>query len=156
MVPKLKDILNILEEIAPAYSAEEWDNPGLQVGYPSQEVNKIFVALDPTLKAVEKALKSNAQLLLTHHPLIFKSLSCINKEIYPGNVISEALKKGISIVAAHTNLDVAQGGINDILANLFSLDNIEALWKRDDFKFDNAGIGRIGDLPEPMKLGDMV
>jgi len=156
MVPKLKDILNMLEEIAPSYAAEEWDNPGLQVGYPSQEINKIIISLDPTLKAVKKASKSNAQLLFTHHPLIFKFLSCINKEIYPGNVISEALKEGISIVAAHTNLDVAQGGINDMLANLFSLNNIEVLWKRDDLKLDNAGIGRIGDLPEPMKLATMV
>ena len=155
MVPKLKDILEVLEEIAPSRAAEEWDNPGLQVGHLSQEIEKIFISLDPTLKAVRKAFKRNAQLLLTHHNLIFRPLSSVDQQIYPGDVISEALDKGISIVSAHTNLDVVQGGINDILADLLGLQEVEVLEDRNELGIDGAGLGRIGTLPSPLKLAQM-
>jgi len=75
MVPKLQDILNLLDEMAPFSMAEEWDNSGLQVGSLSLEVKRILVALDPTLKAVRNASERKAQLLLTHHPLIFNALA---------------------------------------------------------------------------------
>ena len=156
MIPKLKDIFDILEEMAPSYIAEGWDNTGLQVGNFSLETKKIFVALDPTLKAVRETSNRQAQLLLTHHPLIFKSLSHINEETYPGIVIFEAFKKGISIVAVHTNLDVIQGGINDILARLFELQDVDLLEKKDDLTMDDAGLGRIGSLQEPMSLSSMI
>lgn len=155
MVPKLKAILEVLEEIAPSSAAEEWDNPGLQVGHLSQEIMKVFISLDPTLKAVRKAFKRNAQLLLTHHSLIFRPLSNLDQQIYPGNVISEALDKGISIVSAHTNLDVVQGGINDILAHLFGLQDVEVLEDRNDLGIEGVGLGRIGNLPASLKLGQM-
>lgn len=155
MASKLKVILELLEEIAPSRAAEEWDNPGLQVGHASQEIEKIFISLNPTLKAVKKAFKRNAQLLLTHHSLIFRPLSSLDQQIYPGDVISEALEKRISIVSAHTNLDVVQGGINDILADLFGLQDVEVLENRNDLGIEGAGLGRIGHLPAPLKLGQM-
>mgnify|MGYP001240536637 CR=1 FL=1 len=83
MIPTLKDIMACLERIAPAAAAEGWDNPGLQVGNPSQGVGKILVALDPTLKALKEASKRGAQLVLSHHPLIFPSLASLDREIYP-------------------------------------------------------------------------
>ena len=155
MVPKLKAILEILEEIAPSRAAEEWDNPGLQVGHLSQEIEKIFISLDPTLKAIRKAFKRNAQLLLSHHNLIFRPLSSLNQQIYPGDVIAEALDKGISIFSAHTNLDVVPGGINDILADLFGLQDVEVLENRNGLGIDGAGLGRIGNLPRPLELTQM-
>jgi dinuclear metal center YbgI/SA1388 family protein len=155
MVPKLKIILEVLEEIVPSRAAEEWDNPGLQVGDLSQEVEKILVALDPTLKAVRKAFMRNAQVLLTHHNLIFRPLSRVDQQVYPGDVISEALDKGVSIVSAHTNLDVVQGGINDILADLFGLQGVEVLDTRNDLGVEGAGLGRIGSLSTPRKLSQM-
>jgi len=150
MVPRLEDIVAFLERIAPSATAEEWDNPGLQVGNPSQEVWRILVALDPTLKAVKEASKREAQLVLSHHPLIFPSVASLNREIYPGDVIFEACKGEIGIVAAHTNLDVAQGGINDMLASLFSLAGTEVLKKIEGVA--GAGLGRIGELQEPEEL----
>lgn len=151
-MPKLKAVLDILEQIAPSSAAEDWDNSGLQVGHLSQDIKKIFISLDPTLKAVRKAVERNAQLLLTHHTLIFKPISSLNREVYPGNVIFEALENGLSIVAAHTSLDVVQNGINDILADIFGLQDAEALEKISDLEVDGAGLGRIGDLPDPMRL----
>ena len=156
MVPKLNDILDLLEEIAPSHTAEDWDNPGLQAGAHSQEVSKVFFALDPTLRAVEEAAKAKAQLVLTHHPLIFQPLSCINWEVYPGNVIFEAFKNGISIVAAHTNLDVTQGGINDMLAQLFHLKDAEVLQTMEGVTDPVVGLGRIGNVKEPMSFSAMI
>lgn len=152
MVPRLQDVLDILEEVAPSRLAEEWDNPGLQVGDPSLEIQKILIALDPTLRALAQAAAGGSQLLLTHHPLIFRPLSRLDPKIYPGNVIFEAVKKEIAVAAAHTNLDVVPGGINDMLASLFKLEHVEVLEKKEDQKITGAGLGRIGNLKEPMTL----
>jgi len=150
MIPKLRDVLDLLEKFAPTRLAEPWDNPGLQVGSYSQDVTRIFLALDPTMKALMSAQRRNAQLLLTHHPLIFEALSQVDIIAYPGNVISEAIRSGISVVAVHTNLDAAKGGINDILADLLGLQDVTVL--KEISEEDGAGLGRIGDLPEPTEL----
>ena len=155
MTPKLQDILNLLDEIIPFSMTEEWDNSGFQVGSFSQEVTRILVALDPTLKAVRQASERKAQLLLTHHPILFNPISSLDVDSYPGDAIKEALAKGVSIVAVHTNLDAAQGGINDILANLLSLQDIEALQKSDNVEGQAKGIGRIGYLPAPSELSSV-
>ena len=150
MQPTLKDFLGLLGTIAPARLAEPWDNSGLQVGSLSQKIRKVFTSLDPTLNALTSAAEANAQLLFTHHPLIFKPLSRLDINSFPGDVVAEAAKRGVSIVAAHTNLDAAQGGINDILADLVGLRNVEVLKNADEM--DGVGLGRIGYLPGPAGL----
>ena len=152
MTPKLQDILLTLEEIAPSFFAENWDNPGLQVGCSSQKINKLLIALDPTIEAIEAASERNAQMLLTHHPLIFKTLTSLDRGRYPGSIIFEAIEKKISIISAHTNLDITKGGINDILAQIFGLQEVEILQKSNDLEVSYAGLGRIGNMSEPMKL----
>ena len=152
MTPLLKDVLEILDETAPFSSAEEWDNPGLQVGFLSDEIRKALISLDPTIDALERAGEINAGLLLTHHPLIFSRLMNIDPSTYPGDVISEALKSRVSIVSVHTNLDRARGGINDILARMIGLQDIEALVKIDGSSDALDGLGRIGHLPKSMSL----
>ena len=154
MLPKTRDVLDLLEKIAPVQLAESWDNPGLQVGSYSQEITKIFMALDPTLKALRSASNRHAQLLLTHHPLIFLPLSQIDIDAYPGSVVAEAIKSGVSVVAVHTNLDVAAGGINDILADLLGLRHVEVL--KEMAGMDGVGLGRVGDLPEAGMLLSVV
>jgi len=154
MTAKLKNVLDLLEEIAPARLAEPWDNSGLQVGSYSQEIRKIFLALDPTLNALRAAKKASAQLLLTHHPLIFRPLSRLVIDSYPQNVIFEAAKNKISVVAVHTNLDVAKGGINDILAELLGLRHVEVLREVDGE--DDTGLGRIGNLTKSTPLSVVV
>jgi len=155
MTPLLKDILNVLDGIAPFSMAEEWDNSGFQVGFLSEEIKKALISLDPTIKALRSARERNAQLLLTHHPLIFNRLSNINPDTYPGDVISEALESRVSIVAVHTNLDMGKGGINDILARMIGLQNIEALIKNDS-NDTLDGLGRIGYLPKVILLSSVV
>jgi dinuclear metal center YbgI/SA1388 family protein len=154
MIPKLRNILDLLEEIAPARLAEPWDNPGLQVGSYSQKIKKIFVGLDATPESLQSTYKRNAQLLLTHHPLIFKPISRFDIDTFPGNIILEAGKRGISIVAAHTNLDVAREGINYILADLLGLQRVEVLQEMNGF--EGAGLGRIGDLRKSNTLSEVL
>lgn len=155
MIPTVKDILNLLNEIAPFDLAEEWDNSGLQIGSPDQPVNKMLIALDPTLEVVQEALSQKAQLLLTHHPLIFRTISSINLSLYPGQVILEAIKGNLSIISAHTNLDLAKNGINQMLARLFELQNIEILQINNHPDHPLVGLGRIGNLPSARPLGEI-
>ena len=150
MSPSLEEILNQLERMAPSRLAEQWDNPGLQVGDRSQEIRKVFLALDPSMRALDSALKCKADLLLTHHPLIFKPLSIIEAGAYPGDVIFEAVRSGIAVAAAHTNLDAAEGGISDILADLLGLKGVEVLQEIPGET--GVGLGRIGDLKEERAL----
>ena len=150
MIPTLGDFLGLLERIAPMRLAEPWDNPGLQIGDSGQKIKKIFSSLDPTLDALMNASETNAQVLFTHHPLIFKSVSHIEINAYPGQILAQAARKHISVVTAHTNLDVAKGGINDILAKLMDLQNVEVLQLND--KEPGTGLGRVGDLPEATDL----
>ena len=154
MVPTLTDILALLDSMAPSRWAESWDNPGLQVGASSRSIPAIFLSLDPTLQALTRAVHSGARLLLTHHPLIFKPLRQVDRESYPGDVICEALAREVSIVSAHTNLDVAPGGINDMLADLLELRHVEVL--EGMAGSDGAGLGRIGDLPSAEPLPAVV
>lgn len=115
-IPKTADIVGIINKIAPASLAEAWDNPGLQIGDPAQEVTRVMVALDPTHDVVDSAIASSCQLLVTHHPLIFKPLKSISTANTLGALIQKAIKGGVSIVSLHTNYDIANGGLNDLLA----------------------------------------
>ncbi len=154
MTPDLKDVLTLLEKIAPFSLSEDWDNSGIQVGDPSLKIRKILIALDPTMEAVHFASEMDAQLLLTHHPLIFKPIQHLEFNQYPGNVICEAIKNRLAVVSVHTNLDIAKGGINDILAELLHLQRVEVL-QSGDYP-SGAGLGRIGDFAKPYSLSDVV
>lgn len=152
MVPSLKQVINILDELAPFELAEKWDNSGLQVGSHDRIIEKILVALDPTLEAVWKASSRGAQLLITHHPLLFRPISCIDVDIYPGDVIREAIKKDIAVIAAHTNLDSAKTGINHHLAQKINLIDVEVLEPRELRGEEGHGLGVIGNLAESADL----
>lgn len=101
--------------------AEGWDNPGLQVGDPGAEAGRIMVALDATSDVVASAIASSCQLLVTHHPLIFKPLKSISTVTRQGSLIHTAIRAGLSIVSMHTNYDIATGGLNDLLSRKIGL-----------------------------------
>jgi dinuclear metal center YbgI/SA1388 family protein len=121
------DIIRIMENVAPAYLAEDWDNVGLQVGEKSWVVKRIMIALDPTLEVVKAACESNADLLIAHHPLIFGTLKKVDFSSPIGNIIRLAGKHKTSIYSAHTNLDNTKNGLNDILAKKVGLKEIRIL-----------------------------
>jgi dinuclear metal center YbgI/SA1388 family protein len=112
----LADIIGLLNQLCPPDLAEDWDNVGLQVGDPTAVISKILVCLDAEEVAVHEALRLGAQLIISHHPLIFRPLSRLTPADMTGRVLFQAIKKDISIVSAHTNLDRATDGLNDWLA----------------------------------------
>ena len=115
-IPKVADIVGIINKIAPMSLAESWDNPGLQVGDPAAEVTRVMVALDPAPDVIDSALASSCQLLVTHHPLIFKPIKSLSAATSNGAAIQKSIRGGLSIVCLHTNYDIAGDGLNDLLA----------------------------------------
>lgn len=120
-IPKVSDIAGIINKIAPPALAESWDNPGLQIGDPAANVSRIMVALDPNPDVINSAISASCQLLVTHHPLIFKPLKSISTTTAQGTIIQKAIKAGLSIISMHTNYDIANGGLNDLLAGKIGL-----------------------------------
>lgn len=135
MVAKVKDVMAAMEEIAPKRLAESWDKPGLAVGDPEREVRKIFVALDVIEPVIEEAKRIGADMIVTHHPmLLFRKVESITADNALGRRIFALIENKIAAFSAHTNLDVAQGGTNDVLAELAGLEDIEILeetWAED-------------------------
>ncbi len=122
------DILTYLESIAPRSMKMEWDNVGLLCGRKDREVHKILVALDPFCNVIAEAITEKADLIVTHHPLIFRdSLMALNEDTETGRCLLTLIEHGIAAINAHTNLDVAPGGINDCLAQTLGLRNIQVL-----------------------------
>ena len=127
MTATVGDMIRILEQIAPAGFAEDWDNPGLQVGCSDWPVAKVWTALDPLPEVVSAACAEGVDLLVTHHPLLFRPLARIDFKTPVGRVLEQALTKRLSVVAAHTNLDSVPGGLNDILAERIGLTSLTGL-----------------------------
>lgn len=115
---KVKEIFDYIESIAPFDTAAPWDNAGLLVGDPDSDVSKALICLDVTDSEVNEAVSENAQLIISHHPVIFK----VQKNFLRGNPAYDAALHGISVISAHTNLDKAPGGVNDILCKVLELD----------------------------------
>lgn len=123
----LSAVMSALEAVAPLGLAEPWDRPGLQVGDPGATVEAVLVALDPSPAAVAQAALIGAQLLVTHHPLLLDPLPQIDLSTPQGRLIRRCLGDGIAIYSAHTNLDRAEGGVNDRLAERLGLLGVEPL-----------------------------
>ena len=138
------DILQFIESIAPPYMAEDWDNVGLLCGRKDKEVRRLLVALDPFRTVIDEAIAQEADLIVTHHPLIFRSpLTAVNEDTETGRCLLTLIEHGIAAINAHTNLDLAPGGVNDVLARTLGLSNIEIINPT-----DNYGLLRKGDVAE--------
>ena len=120
-VVRIQDVIGLLNALYPPALAEEWDNVGLQVGDPDAVVTKIAISLDPSPVAVSEAIRVGAELLICHHPLIFRPLKQVTTKDETGRLLGVALRDGLAIAAAHTNLDRAQNGLNDWLAQRLGL-----------------------------------
>lgn len=129
MTVKVADIVKIMESLAPVGLAEKWDNPGLQVGSLEWPVKKVWIALDATPQVVDAACENDADLLITHHPLLFKPLKTVDFSTSAGSAILKAARNNLSIFSAHTNLDSASGGLNDELALKIGLTKVRVLGK---------------------------
>lgn len=117
----VQQVISEIAELAPTYLAYDWDNVGIQVGDSGQKVNKILTTLDVTEEVLKEAIDKDCDLVISHHPLIFKGMKSIHEQTKTGRIIMNAIKNDIAIYSAHTNLDIANGGLNDYLAHLLGL-----------------------------------
>jgi dinuclear metal center YbgI/SA1388 family protein len=141
-------ILNVLNTIAPFSLAEEWDNVGLLIGDPAQAVTGIVIGLDPTAELLDQALALGANLVITHHPIIFQPLKTIRTDTPAGALIAKAITAKIAIIACHTNLDVVARGVSHTLAHCLGLTGLTPLVPSPGAA--DLGFGTLGKLTTPV------
>ena len=123
----VQDVLTYIETLAPRSMKMDWDNVGLLCGDRRQQVTKILVALDPFEDVAQEAAEIGAQLIVTHHPLIFVPAKSVTEDTSVGRTLRYLIKHDISAINAHTNLDQAVGGVNDVLADRLGLADVEVI-----------------------------
>ena len=137
-------IYDAIDRLAPFWLTMDFDNTGVLVGDRNREVSCALLALDCTPAVVEQAKQLGAQLIVTHHPVIFHPLKRVNEDA----VVYQLIRSDIAVISAHTNLDIAQGGVNDALASAIGLRDCRGLELLNEQT--GAWLGRIGTLPEPL------
>ncbi|WP_274363273.1 Nif3-like dinuclear metal center hexameric protein [Paenibacillus thermotolerans] len=121
MSVRIKQVIDLLEQFCPPHLAEEGDPIGLQVGSEHNEVTRVSVALEVTEEVAEEAIRQGAQLIFAHHPIIYRPLKSLRTDQPAGKLLEKLLANRISVYVAHTNLDTAEGGINDMMAGALGL-----------------------------------
>ena len=139
----VRELYRVLNERIPKALSRDWDNDGAMcVPDGDREVRRVLITLDVTEAAVNRAVEVSADLILSHHPMIFKGLKQVNEENAIARKTLTLIRSGISVLSFHTRLDAVSGGVNDTLASLLGLSEIEP--------FGAEQMGRIGNLPESM------
>lgn len=144
----ISDIYKFLCELAPLDLQMGFDNSGLQIGRLSNNVSKALLALDVTDEVLQEAVDIGAELIISHHPLIFHAIKSIDGGNIEGQRLLKIAENGIAVISMHTNLDIASGGVNDVL--------IELLGAKDEAALDSENCGRIGYLDSPTSIADFL
>lgn len=156
---KCSDIIKILQETAPEGCACDWDNPGLLAGRSDKEVKKIYIALDATDEVVEAAIRERADLLLTHHPLIFRPIKKVNDQNFITRRLVRLIQADISLYAMHTNFDAAPEGMAALAADRLDMKEISPLEVMGEMEkdgiFRSYGIGAVGSFNRSMTVGSL-
>jgi dinuclear metal center YbgI/SA1388 family protein len=142
----VKDVLDLLNRFAPPSLAEDWDNVGLQSGSSREKVKGILVALDVTEKVLQEATRVGSNVVITHHPLLFRSIKRLDDSTVAQRLVKLAIQKNLQVLSFHTNLDSTHEGLNDLLAKKLGLQKGRALIPSPDPKYPRAGLGRIGSV----------
>lgn len=145
---KIKEVLSALERFAPLPLQEGWDNAGLQIGLTEAEVSGALLCLDVNEAIVDEAIEKGCNLIVSHHPLLFKGLKTISDGNYVQRTVMKAILNRIAIVSMHTNMDNAKGGVNYKIAEHLGLHDVEFFAEKSGNI--EAGSGVVGLLPEPM------
>lgn len=143
----VRDIIALIEGIAPLHYQDEWDNSGLQVGLPDAPVSKVLLCLDVTEEIVDEAASKGCEMIVSHHPLIFRALKQVSCSSYQQRCVMKAVCSGIAIYSAHTSLDNAKGGVNYEIAARLGLQNISFLSPSPSGEW---GSGVVGELAAPL------
>ena len=144
-----REVTEIIEEWAPLSIQESWDNAGFHVGHPQTKVKGVLLSLDVTPSVLKEALALGANLVISHHPLIFKSLKQLCGQDQVACMVEMAIKKNLVIYSSHTNVDKVATGVSGLMAEMLHLKDIEIL-NRDKEELP-VGLGIVGNLPEPLE-----
>lgn len=143
----VNELYDIFNRHFPEYLREDWDNDGIMCCTDSSaEVNNVLIALDVTESVVDYAISRNFDLIISHHPLIFRPVSAMTEDEHTSRKLIKLISNNISVFSFHTRADKATGGVNDILASIIGLTDV--------IPFGEGGMGRIGNLPEEISLDE--
>lgn len=149
---KIFEVCTVLEKYAPLSLAEDYDNVGLLLGDKNSEVTGILTTLDVDMEVAIEAVSCGANLIVSHHPIMFSPIKKITDATPEGRLLLFLIQNNIAVYASHTNLDAAEGGLNDLIAGFLKLSDIVPLREYSE----GGGIGRVGTLPHPMPLRSLV
>ena len=153
---KVIDISKRIEKTAPVFLKEDYDNVGIMVGDPNQDVKRVLLALDCTNEIIDEAVENKCDMIITHHPLLFRRPKSIVKGDILGDKIFKLIKEDITLYACHTNLDSAKEGINKTIVDMLGFNSTEIIERHDNGEYKECGIGRIIRLEEPITLEEVI
>ena len=151
MSTELSQLLSRFESLWPLAGAEEWDAPGLVSGDARQRISRVLLTVDVTSEIVEEAIDGGFDLILAHHPFLLRGITSASEHTSKGNTLAMAIRANLAIYAAHTNADIVEAGVSDVLAKALGITNAKPLVATAN---QVIGHGRVGSLAEPMQLGD--
>lgn len=149
-----KDVIRELELNFPKNLAEEWDNVGLLIGDNKREINKVQFSLDATEKAIDNAIENGVDMLITHHPMIFKGIKNIDYSTVLGRKIIKLIENRINLYTLHTNLDSALNGLNDYIIKELGVKNSKVI--DENINGENCGIGRVYKLNKETTIASYI
>ena len=151
----VRDVIDVIRSFAPENVQESWDNSGLSVGDANAEVTGVLVGFDCTPELVDEAVECGANLIVTHHPLIFSALRRVTPDDAVGLAVMKAIRGGVAIYSAHTNADKVVGGVSWAMARRIGLENVTILDVDGSVcgpDGQECGLGIVGDFPEPVPV----
>lgn len=149
----VNEIIELIERVCPKNLAYDWDNVGLLCGDKNKEVKTVFVTLDTNLSTVKEAISVGTDMIVSHHPILLSGIKRIDYSTPVGQMLKILIENNLPVYAAHTNMDTANGGINDALAELFGLTDVKILEQHT--KNSEAGLGRYGKLKTPITFSTL-
>ena len=155
---RLQDVVTFLREFAPPELAEDWDNVGLLIGDPADEIHSALTCLTLTPNVADEAIARGVQLVVTHHPILFRPVQRLTAETSEGRMLLSLIRAGISVYSPHTSYDSAADGINAQLARLLDLQDVRPLRPKESISNETQpiGSGRWGSLPKATSLRDLI
>lgn len=148
----LRDVIEYAHQLWPLSGAESWDTPGLVTGNLDQPIRRILLCVDAVASTVDQAIEMESDLLLAHHPLLMRGVTTVNEHAYKGKLVTKLIRGNVALLAAHTNADVVENGVSDVIASALGLTSVTPITAGNT---PGTGIGRVGDLSQPVSLGTL-
>ncbi len=152
---KIKEVLSALEQFAPLPLQEDWDNAGLQIGLTEADVSGALLCLDVNERIIDEAVAKGCNLIVSHHPLLFRGLKTISDGDCVQRTVVKAIENRVAVVSMHTNMDNAKGGVNFKMAEKLGLENARFFAPK-TAGGTSGGSGVVGELPHPVAADDFV